>query len=123
MRLINKTPAILHRHLGTGYWDEDGSWKEGGIKTFDIRCSFQPAFRSGIYQKVLPEGIHEKDCRDLYTRTELKVGNEYEEINSDYLTIKGKIYEVYEVEEWEGARNLTHYKALLIRRDKLHASS
>lgn len=122
MRLLSKTPAILHRHTGNGYYTEDGDWEEGGVKTSNIRCSFQPAFRSGIYQKTLPDGIHQKDCRSVYTRTELITGSEKEVINSDYLTVNGHEYEVYEVQEWFAANKLTHYQALVIRRDKLNAS-
>lgn len=123
MRLLSKTAAILHRHSGNGYYKEDGSWDEGGYKSHNIRCSFQPAFRGGIYQKTLPEGIHQKDCREVYTRTELLTGSEKDVINSDYLTINGAEYEVYEVQEWFGANKLSHYKALIIRRDKLNGNN
>lgn len=123
MRLLNKTQITLKRHYGDGYWLDDGTWVEGGLQSTTIRGSVQPAFKSGIYQKTLPEGVRQKDCRDVYTKTELIEGSEKEQINSDYLVINGLEYEVYEVQEWWGAKGLSHYNALVIRRDKLDDGS
>lgn len=118
MRLLNKHPATLYRH-SEGEWSLDGTWNEGSLESTEIRGNFQPSFRGGTFQKVLPSGVQHKDMSTFYTKTLLKTGDDNTKTNADYLTVFGKHYEVFEVDPWYAADRLSHYQALLIRRDKL----
>lgn len=120
MRLLRKHKATLKRS-SEGFWGIDGSYQASLPDETIIRGSVQPKFRGSEFQKSLPEGIHDKDCKTMYTETELFVGSEKEQRVSDTIVFMNKEYEVYEVEEWfSGTNRLSHYKVIMIRKDKLN---
>lgn len=119
IRILRKRTAILHRFdPSTSGYTETGDYVDGTRTSCPIRCSIQPAME-GAYQKVLPEGVREKDCRVIHTKEELITGSEAKASKADYLEFDGDVFEVFKVHEWYGASRLTHFQALVIRRDKI----
>jgi len=124
MKLLRKHQATLIRFDGDGYWDEaTEDWVKGGTTSSPLVCNVQPQFSQGIEQKKLPEGIRQKDVREIRTTTELLESSEKDGINADVITFQGIDYEVFEVREWLAGCKLSHYEATVIRKDKLDAIS
>jgi hypothetical protein len=122
MRLLHKHRATLLRTSG-GSWTESGRYEEGLREEIPISCLIQPTFATSELQKVLPDGIHKKDCREIYTVHELRTGDERTQAKADYVEFKGVQYEVYHVNEWfSGTSRLDHYRCIMIRRDVLNVS-
>lgn len=121
MRLLRKHRANLSRHI-EGYWDK-GEYSERREDS-EITCLVQPTFSRSLYQKVQASGIHLKDCREIYTHHQLLTGDDNTQVKSDYITFEGVQYEVYENNIWDSfTERLSHYRAVMIKRDKIHGSS
>lgn len=119
MRILKKHTATLHRFDSSNSgFTETGDFIEGARVSSVIKCSIQPA-QEGATQRVLPEGVRLKDCRVVHTREELVASSEINKVKADYLEFDGAMFEVFEVYEWYGVERLTHYQALVIRRNKI----
>jgi hypothetical protein len=122
MRLLRKHKVTLSRQTSTGIWNEDGTCSETRTDVI-IHCLVQPTFAGSQYQKILPSGVHQKDCREIYTHHKLIITDERSQIKSDYITFEGKQYEIFENNEWDSSTGrLTHHRAKMIRRDALNGS-
>lgn len=121
MKLLCRQKATLLRASNDFYYNEKGDWVHGSTTHSEIVCSIQPPFGSdGYTQYNLPDGVTLKDCKNIYTKTLLRTGSEYDKIEADTLVINGMSYEVFSVDEWfSGTGRLSHYKALVIRKDKI----
>ena len=124
MKALNKQPFIRNRSEG-GYYDLDGKWIDGDVVSVDIRGSLQPM--GGLaqeIQRVLPEGIRMDDVRVLYTRSEVRTGNDRtgteadDILYSNILTGRDEVYEVFRVDPWVALHRLSHFKAYVFLKDK-----
>lgn len=123
MRLLNKHQVILRRRA-KGYINSQGDWTQGDATDTTIRGCVQPRYNKSEFQKVLPEGVRESHTREFYTRILLRTTSELTGDIADIIEFQGVEYEVFEVSEWFSAtEELSHYKALMIRRDVLNAIS
>jgi hypothetical protein len=132
MRILSKHTATLLR-AGTGGtdggdYDEKGNWvdgtrNDGSSCKSDLPCLIQPAFRSGQSIKNLPEGVSSKDVKLLYTHVEIFATDEQTGITSDQIVWKGKTYEVFESDPWDGAGRIAAWEVVMIRKDGLKHDS
>lgn len=124
MRILRKHKAELIRFEDTadsskGYYDEDGNFIRGtDSKPELLLCCIQPAFEL-TKQIDLPEGIREKDCRVLWTHTELKGASEVGSQEADVIRYEGLDFEVFDIGHWNGAGCINAWEAVIIRKDKL----
>ncbi len=129
MRILRKHCATLLRRGDTGYYDENGNYIEGiSTVTTDFRCCIQPEYK-GELEKDLPEGIRAKDCKFIYTATQLQGASESRGVAADILRFDGNTrygdtaaaeeYEVHSVQRWLGAGRVDAWMVLAIRKDKL----
>ncbi len=124
MKALNKQPFIRNRSEG-GYYTQSGKWVDGDTISLDIRGSLQPvgALAQEI-QRVLPEGIRMDDVRVLYTRTDVRTGNDRTGTEADdilfsnTLTGRDEVYEVFRVDPWTALHKLSHFKAYVFLKDK-----
>ena len=122
MRLLNKHRATLQRIDSEGTWDEKGEYLAPEPTEQVIPCFVQPPFTGSQYQKKLPEGIIAKDCIEINTKFPLRLGNEKDQVLADVIIWKEREYEVFEIEEWFAPSERNDYtKAILVRKDRLHA--
>ena len=120
MRLLNKEKATLLRvdPENKGYYDSGGKWINTQIRTAStISCTIQP-YTALSFQKKLPEGVSQKDCRVIWTETDLQIGSEYSFTEADIIRFNGIDFEVFEVGYWNGPRRIKGCNAILVRKDK-----
>ncbi len=123
MRLLKRHTATLLRDDKKGTFNLDGSWNTGSKTEYTFPCLIQTPFRGSQFQIVQPDGVHEKDCREILTKVELFTSSEKDQQVADIVIFQNKEYEVFEVKEVFGASTRTdHYHALMIRRDVLNAN-
>lgn len=119
MRILRKHRAELIRYDSKGYYDENGRWVRGtDSKPEPLLCCIQPNFKKDG-QKDLPEGVSEKDCRIIWTETELKGASEYGNIEADIVRYQGQDFEVFDADHWYGAGKINAWEGLIIKKDKL----
>lgn len=130
MRIINKQSFIRRRFDSAGYYDDSGSWIDGGTVDDPIRGSLQPPSSSkdsANIQLVLPESSRLEDSRLIYTRSELRTSNDRTGETADQIifynphTNSNDIYEVMKVDTWYAIKQLSHFKGYLalVDREKL----
>ena len=130
MKILNKQAFTVRRFDSNGYYDSAGKWVDGSTTNINIRGSLQPpasSKESSTMQKVLPESSRLEDSRLLYTRSELRTGNDRTGETADYVvfynphTNTNDIYEVMKVDPWYAIKQLSHFKGYLalVDREKL----
>jgi len=124
MKALNKQPFIRRRSDG-GYYNEEGKWINGDLTDLDIRGSLQPIGNlAQEIQRVLPEGVRMDDVRVLYTRTEVRVGNDRTGVEADDIIFynpfveRNEVYEVFRVDPWFALHRLSHFKAYIFLKDR-----
>jgi hypothetical protein len=124
MKALNKQAFVRQRSDG-GSYGANGKWTNGNLVDLDIRGSLQPIGNlAQEIQKVLPSGVRMDDVRVLYTRTELRVGNDRTGIEADNvvysnpLTGRDEVYEVFRVDPWTALHRLSHFKAFIFLKDR-----
>lgn len=118
MRLLRKHTAQLIRHTISGYYDDDGDWVAGaGDTPTELKCCIQPDYQ--LSRRVtLPEGVREKDCRIIWTHSDLIGSTEVGAVEADVVVYKGLEFIIWDVGEWDGAHNVAT-EALMIRKDRI----
>lgn len=118
MRLLKKHTAQLIRHTISGYYNDDGEWIAGaGDTPVTLKCCIQPAPQLSM-RVTLPEGVREKDCRVIWTHSDLIGSTEVGAVEADIVIYKDLEYLIWDVGEWDGA-HITATEALMIRKDRL----
>ena len=118
MSLMGRISLTINREVA-GHYNVAGEWVSGASTPTDISCNIQP-FRKGVSQSILPQGISASDVLVIYSRTEMKTANEFNNTRADTATIDGLTYEVMAVEnQARNSMSLNHYKAYWVRQDKL----
>lgn len=119
MRILRKHSALLLRSGSSGAFDEGGKWVEGIAPVpVEIPCCIQPDFDSTL-KKFLPDGVHEKDCRVIYTEYQLQGASEESKVVADKLQFEGKTFEVVEIQSWQGAGRIKAWMVVCVRVDEL----
>lgn len=118
MRLLKKHTAQLIRHTVSGYYDDAGNWVAGaGDTPVTLKCCIQPDFK--LSRRVtVPEGVREKDCRIIWTHTDLIGSTEVGSIEADVVVYQDLEYVIWDVGEWNGA-HIIATEALMIRKDRV----
>ena len=118
-QLVKELPLTLTRDSG-GNWDTSGKWVLGATAPIDIAASIQP-FRNSNVQVILPEGITANDTLVVYTKSLVKVADQFNNTLADTTLIDGFTYVAFFVEDWarHTSMNLIHYKVIFVRQDKL----
>lgn len=122
MRLMKMTELQVTRTTaGSGYIDPNTrAWTNGSsTTTFAAKGSLQP-FASGKKQYVLPQGIKTSEAYNFFTSDKLYTTDDALDQVADTVVIDGVIFEVFDQEDWSHFNLKTaHYRAILIRKDKL----
>lgn len=119
MRILRKHRATLVRHNGDGSFNEDGKWVESQEPyTEEIPCCIQPDSDAAV-KVLIPASVREKNCKVVYTATELKGVSEIKNVVADKLVINEETFEVFEVAEWSGAGRIKAWMAICVREDDL----
>jgi len=118
MKLLNTNQFIRIRSDGEGYYNSKGKWTDGEKTRTPYRGTIQPIGSSTELQKVLPEGVLLDDVLVLYTKLDLRTGNDRTGIEADDIEFMEETYEVFKVDRWYAARRLSHMKAYIYRKDR-----
>lgn len=117
MNLLKRHKATLLRVDRVGTYNEQGEWQAPTRTGSELLCNIQPCnVLSG--QRKLPEGVTDKDCREIWTKTRLFYGSDNPNQLADFIQYEGLTFEVFEVGHWNGPRKLNGFHGLLIKRDK-----
>lgn len=118
MNLLKRHSATLLRASTLGTYNALGEWQAPTRTSSQLLCNIQPCNALSM-QRKLPEGVSDRDCRDIWTKTRLYYGSDNPNQLADYIQYEGHIFEVFEVAHWNGPRKLNGFHGLLIKRDKV----
>lgn len=118
MKLLSIHKATLLRAATLGTYNVQGEWTQPTRVSSDLLCNIQPC-KAISMQKKLPEGVTDKDCREIWTKTRLFYGSDSPNQLADFIEYEGSTFEVFEVAHWNGPRKLNGFHGLLIKRDKV----
>jgi hypothetical protein len=118
MRLINKTPLVFTRTVTKDYFDINGEVVKGAVETVSAKGSLQP-MGSGRNKITLPEGISSTSAFIYYTKTPLRLADQFTKTPSDTTEINGRKYGAFEAGDWTySGLSTDHFKVVLIRLDQ-----
>ena len=101
-----------------GEYDTNRNYVDKAPKPFCTMSSIQP-YKKGKDQVVLPEGIRSEDALVVWTKDELRVADQFNNLKADETTIDGREYVVFFVSNWNRhGLSVDHYEAIIIRKDK-----
>ena len=120
MKPLISDVSLMFTRYGVQDIDDEGNLVEGDETQFEVKGSLQP-FRLGDTTDSLPEGKSTEDFRRYYTRTQLNTASTTNQTTADTCEIDGEVFEVFDNGNWATTTiltNLSHYKAILVRREK-----
>lgn len=97
----------------------DGVWVDGASTVGEIQASVQPAGSATLLR--LPEGDRTRGAVDIWSESELSVGDESAGLKPDEITWQGEQWVVTLVDGWRDghhAPRLGHFKASAVRADR-----
>ena len=120
IKLLQKN-ALQFRRIGDdldkGYYDKSGQYVSATTVTLiDAVGNLQP-WTPYNNQLVLPEGTREQDLRIYYTKTELRVVDQYENLPADETTIDGDNWTVFTKQPWTGYSLTPDHNSYVLIRD------
>lgn len=82
-----------------------------------IQCSIQPVSNG---DRVILQGMGKNivKAKLMYTTTELNTSDQYTDTPADTVEIKGRVYEVLGVDEWDIPSDLSYYSYYLVMKDQ-----
>lgn len=113
MRLINafKTESITVTRYKKGAYHK-GRFRQGASVQLKIPAVVIPI--KGQELLKLPEGQRTKEGIKVYTKDPLKTADDTEKTSADILCLRGKDYEVQDVQQWHSV-DLPHYRSLAVK--------
>lgn len=103
------------QRFGKGEWADDGTYKKGSLKAFDIEASMQPA--SGNMIKQLPEHRRSAESYTLFLEEKLFISDEASNQAADIVIYDGRKFEVFMVKNWSVTTDIPHYECLIVKED------
>lgn len=98
-----------------GTWGDDGRFKKGSSKVFDIEASIQPL--SGNMIKLLPEHRRNSESIIIFSEERLFASDEKSQRAADVIEYDGKCFEVFNVKKWSEFTDINHYESIAIMED------
>ncbi len=112
MSLLNTVTMQYITRSGGAY--VRGKWTDGSeAAPVTIQGTFQPS--KGNELEVLPEGRREKSTYTVYTKTQIKTVNQFDETQADILVKDSIRYLVVVAEPWQN--NIINHYRLLVQRE------
>ena len=103
------------RAKGPGQWGDDGKFKRGESKVFDMEASIQPL--SGNLIKLLPEHRRNSESIIIFSEERLFPSDEKSQRAADVIEYDDKCFEVFNVKKWSEFTDINHYETIAIMED------
>lgn len=98
-----------------GTWGDDGRFKRGAEKVFEMEASIQPL--SGNMIKLLPEHRRNAESVIIFSEERLFASDEKSQRAADIVEYDGKRFEVFTVKKWSEFTDINHYETIAIMED------
>lgn len=95
-----------------GCWGDDGRFKKGNSKQFELDANIQPA--TGAMVKLLPEHKRNAETLVVFTEERLFPASEKSQRSGDILHYDGKKFEMFSVKKWADETDIPHYESIAI---------
>lgn len=112
--IITGTYSVT-RAKGPGQWCDDGKYKRGESKVFDMEANIQPL--SGNMIKLLPEHRRNSESVIIFSEERLFPSDEKSQRAADIIEYDGKCFEVFTVKKWSEFTDINHYESIAIMED------
>jgi hypothetical protein len=112
--IITGTYSVT-RAKGPGQWGDDGKYKRGKSKVFEMQASVQPV--SGNMIKLLPEHRRNSESVIIFSEERLFTSDEKSQRAADIIEYDGKCFEVFSVKKWSEFTDINHYESIAIMED------
>ena len=112
--IITGTYSVT-RAKGSGQWGDDGKFKRGESKVFDMEASIQPL--SGNMIKLLPEHRRNSESVIIFSEERLFTSDEKSQRAADVIEYDEKCFEVFSVKKWSEFTDINHYESIAIMED------
>ena len=105
----------IERATSEGSWGDDGRFKRGAKKEFEIEASIQPL--TGNMIKLLPEHRRNSESVIIFSSERLFPTDEKSQRAADIVNYDGKKFEVFTVKKWAEFTDIPHYESIAIMED------
>ncbi len=104
---------LTRTRFAAGVWGADGKSTATASTPVAFRGSVQPV--PGNLIETLSEAERQRGAQVVYTKTDLRTGNQHTGIGADHVTrvVDGAVYEVRRAQPWP--RMLKHFEVIIVR--------